>query len=212
MALRNRVTPFGEIVAVAARGTLMGNRGVLHNRERDLVRDWQVRRWIACRVEFRGRHREVMTPGSYTELFFLDEAAALADGHRPCAECRHADYMRFQAAWRSARELLKVPSADEMDVVLHYERRPAPWRKRTHTAEIASLPDGSYIALDGRAWLVYGEWVHAWSPDGYVERQRRPPSGTVSMLTPPSIVGVLRAGYRSVVHPSANPGGTSGAY
>ena len=212
MALRNRVTPFGEIVAVAGRGTLMGNRGMLHNRERDLVRDWQVRRWIACRVEFRGRHREVMTPGSYTELFFLDEAAALADGHRPCAECRHADYMRFQAAWRSARELLKVPSADEMDVVLHDERRTAPWRKRTHTAEIASLPDGSYIALDGRAWLVYGEWVHAWSPDGYVERQRRPPSGTVSMLTPPSIVGVLRAGYRSVVHPSANPGGTSGAY
>jgi hypothetical protein len=203
MALRNRVTPFGEIVAVAGRGTLMGNRGVLHNREREVVRDWQVRRWIACRLEFRGRHREVMTPGSYTELFFLDEAAALADGHRPCAECRHADYVRFQTAWRSACGLRQAPSAEWIDTVLHDERRSAPWQKRTYAADIASLPDGSYIALDERAWLVHGEWVHAWSPDSYVEHQRRPASGVVRVLTPTSIVAALRAGYRSRVHPSS---------
>src|SRR2546425_13358829 len=127
MPLRNRVTPFGEIVAVAGRGTLMGNRGTLHNREREVVRDWQVRRWIACRLEFRGRHRAVMTPGSYTELNFLDEATALADGHPPCAECRHPDYERFQDAWRSARGVLKAPSADEIDVVLHNDWRTGPW-------------------------------------------------------------------------------------
>src|SRR6266702_1668596 len=100
MPLRNRVTPFGEIVAVAGRGTLMGNRGVLHNSKGEIVRDSQVRRWIACQLEFRGRHRELLQPGRWTELFFLDEAAALAVGHRPCAECRHADFVAFQAAWR----------------------------------------------------------------------------------------------------------------
>src|SRR5438105_5285519 len=101
MPLRNRVTPFGEIVAIPQRGALMGNRGILHNTQQDVVRDYQVRRWIACRLEFRGRHRAVMQPGHYTELFFLDEATALADGHRPCAECRSADYRVFQSIWRS---------------------------------------------------------------------------------------------------------------
>src|ERR687885_1053495 len=100
--LRNRVTPYGEIVAVAGRGTLMGNRGRLHDAQRQIVRDWQVRRWIACRLQFRGRHREVMTPGRYTELFFLDEATALADGHRPCAECQRGRYRLFREIWAAA--------------------------------------------------------------------------------------------------------------
>src|SRR5436309_13030535 len=122
MTWRNRVTPFGEIVAVAARGTLMGNRGVLHNAERSIVRDSQTRRWIACRLEFRGRHREVMTPGRWTELFFLDEATALAAGHRPCAECRNADYKVFQAAWQRGVPAVEA-TADAMDALLHDERR-----------------------------------------------------------------------------------------
>ena len=99
MPLRNRVTPLGDIVATEHRGTLMGNRGVLHDDDGMLRRDWQVRRWIACRLEFRGRHRELLQPRRWTELFFLDEATALAAGHRPCAECRNADFRRFQAAW-----------------------------------------------------------------------------------------------------------------
>src|SRR5712691_7877825 len=102
MPLRNRVTPFGDIVAVAGRGTVMGNRGILHDAQRTIVLDSQVKRGIACRLEFRGRHRTVMTPGRWTELFFLDEAMALAADHRPCAECRHADYRAFQEAWRRA--------------------------------------------------------------------------------------------------------------
>src|SRR3979409_2037123 len=101
MPLRNRVTPFGEILALPGRGSLMGNRGILHDPNRRIVRDSQVRRWIACRLEFRGRQRDVMPAGSYTELFFLDEATALAAGHRPCAECRHADFQQFQAYWKS---------------------------------------------------------------------------------------------------------------
>jgi hypothetical protein len=202
VALRNRVTPFGEILAVPGRGTLMGNRGILHDDQRTIVRDSQVRRWIACRLEFRGRHRRIMTPGSWTELFFLDEAAAFAAGHRPCAECRRADFVNFQDAWRRAYPGAR-PMADALDGVLHLERRVRPWVKRTFTADLATLPDGSYITLDERAWLVLDGVLLAWSADGYHDRRRRPIAGTVTVLTPPSIVAVLHAGYQATLHPSA---------
>jgi hypothetical protein len=201
--LTNRVTPFGEIVAVAARATLMGNRGVLHDAERKVVRDWHVRRWIACRLQFRGRHRQVMTPGAYTELFFLDEATALADGHRPCAECRHADYLQFQAAWRRTHPGMPT-SATAMDTALHTERRLRPWQKRTYQTGIELLPDGTLVALDGAAWLLQAGRLRAWSAEGYAETRPRPVLGEVVVLTPPSIVAVLRAGYRPGVHPSAS--------
>jgi len=180
----------------------MGNRGILHDADRKVVRDWQVRRWIACRLEFRGRHRSVMTPGSYTELFFLDEAAALADGHRPCAECRHADFVAFQAAWRAIYPQQPVAMADAIDRVLHAERRVRPFLKRTHFAQIDALPDGSYVMLDGGAWLVRGSRLWAWAADRYVDCVRRPSATGVTLLTPPSIVEVLRAGYQPRLHPS----------
>src|SRR6266508_5138938 len=116
MPLQNRVTPFGDLIATEARGLLMGNRGRLHDAGRRIVRYAQGRRWIACLTSFRGRRRAVMSPGSYTELFFLDEAVALAAGHRPCAECRRHDYRRFQAAW--ARAVGPDVSADAMDLRL----------------------------------------------------------------------------------------------
>ena len=179
----------------------MGNRGVLIDTRRRLVRDSQGRRWIACRLEFRGRHRQVMTPGRWTELFFLDEVTALAAGHRPCAECRHAAFRAFQQAWRAA--LPHAPAnADAMDVVLHAERRLAAWCKRTSVARIEALPDGAFVALDERAWLVYGERLHAWTTDGYTEHVARPARGDVTLLTPPSIVAALRTGYVAAVHPT----------
>jgi hypothetical protein len=179
----------------------MGNRGILHDSQRRLVRDWQVRRWIACRLEFRGRHRSVMTPGSYTELFFLDEAAALADGHRPCAECRHADFRAFQAAWRAVYPD-QPTTADAIDRVLHAERRVRPFLKRTHFAQIDALPDGSYVMLDGGAWLLKGGALWAWAADRYVGRVPRPTATEVCVLTPASIVRVLRAGFQPGLHPS----------
>jgi hypothetical protein len=203
MPLTNRVTPFGEIVALTARGTLMGNRGILHDEKRGVVRDWQVRRWIACRLEFRGRHRSVMQPGHYTELFFLDEATALADGHRPCAECRHADYLAFGNIWRGIHPD-QPASADAIDAILHAERRTRPFSKKTYVAEIESLQDGTYVALDGHAWLVRGSSLHRWSPEGYVERKQRVAVGQVTVLTPPSLVEVLRAGYQPGVHSSVD--------
>jgi hypothetical protein len=203
MPLQNRVTPFGEIVAVADRGLLMGNRGILHDAHRRLVRDSQVRRWIACRLEFRGRHRTVMRPGSYTELFFLDEATAFAAGHRPCAECRHGDYRRFQTAWQTAFPDRSV-RADAMDAQLHPERRVGPGRKKITAAEIETVPDGAFVTLEDRAWLLWIGGMLAWSTAGYVERRPRPATGTVTLLTPPSIVATMRAGYQPEVHPSAD--------
>jgi hypothetical protein len=202
--LRNRVTPFGEIVAVPGRGGLMGNRGILHTPDGQLVRDSQVRRWIACRLEFRGRHHPVLAPGTWTALFFLDEAAALAVGHRPCAECRRADYVAFQSAWRQVYPSATA-SADAMDAVLHAERRVRPWVKRTYPAELADLQDGVYVALDDRAWLVLDRELLAWSTDGYVDRRRRPAHAEVTVLSPPSVVAVLRAGYPVGLHPGARP-------
>lgn len=201
MALQNRVTPFGEVVALPGRGTMMGNRGILHNDERRIVRSWQVKRWITCVLEFRGRHRKVMTPHRYTELFFLDEAAAFAAGHRPCRECRYADYQRFQSLWMACHG--EPANADAMDLRLHAERLEGK-KKRTHTADIATLPDGTYIVLEDRAWLIADDRLHAWSDSGYNEHRARPPRGDVCVLTPRSVVAVLRAGLRPEVHPTAS--------
>ena len=201
MPRRNRVTPAGDIIAVSARGTLMGNRGVLHTPDGTLARDSQVKRWITCRLECRGRHRVVMSPGSYTELFFLDEATSFSAGHRPCAECRNADYKSFQRFWRAAVDA--DASADAMDARLHMERRVRPWVKRTYTAPLASLPDGSFVAADDRAWLVRGGTLLEWTPEGYRTRRNRSELQAVSVLTPPALVAILRAGYPISVHSSA---------
>jgi hypothetical protein len=203
MALRNRVTPFGDIIETPARGTLFGNRGRLHDDERRVVRTWQVRRWIACRLEFKGWHREPMPPGRYTGLFFLDEATALAAGHRPCAECRHEDFVRFRDGWRSAHPG-RTWMADDMDRVLHAERLGPDGSKRLHPARLADLPDGAMIAEDGRAWLVLGNEVLEWTPFRYSERRPRG-RRTVALLTPPSTVSVIRLGYRPDVHEGGDP-------
>ncbi len=204
MPLQNRVTPFGAIVAVEARGMLMGNRGVLHSETRQIVRQSQVRRWIACLTSFRGRQRTVMSPRSYTELFFLDEATALAAGHRPCAECRHADYLRFKLIWEAVHG--GPVSADQIDAVLHADRlegRGSKARQRVHRAEVASLPDGVFLNLDGAASLLWRGHLLRWSAAGYTLRQPVPTGGKVTVLTPQTLVAVIGAGYAPVVHPSA---------
>ena len=178
----------------------MGNRGILHDDAHRIVRPWQVRRWIACVLEFRGRHRQVMQPHRYTELFFLDEATAFAAGHRPCAECRRADYQRFQALWES--RLGRPCDADAMDARLHADRLAAK-QKRTYRDRIARLPDGAYVVLDGTPWLVLGPELHAWSGAGYTRRRPRPVRGEAEVLTPRAAVAVLAGGYRAAVHPSA---------
>jgi hypothetical protein len=206
MPLQNRVTPFGEIVAVPERGALMGNRGILHDDRGRIVRSWQVRRWIACRTSFRGRHRQLLQPHTWTELFFLDEATAFAAGHRPCAECRHADYQRFKEAWAVG---VGAPNgADEMDAVAHADRlegRGAQQRKRTYWEQLANLPEGVFIRLDGSAWLLWGGQLLEWSAGGYhARRQLLPAARHVEVLTPHSFVAALRAGYALQTHTSAS--------
>src|SRR5271169_3259583 len=153
MPRQNRVTPFGEIIAVPERGTFMGNRGVLHDAEGHIKRAWQLKRWIVCVLEFRGRKRQVMTPGRYTELFFLDEATALAAGHRPCAECRHAPFLAFCNAWMTAHPSNNGsarPTADEIDSRLHTELLAPDRSKRSFVAALDELPDGVFVTV--AAW------------------------------------------------------------
>jgi hypothetical protein len=199
MPLQNRVTPYGDIVALPGRGLVLGNRGVLHDEHRTIVRYTQVKRWIACRLEFRGRRRPIMTPRSWTELFFLDEATAFSAGHRPCAECRNADYKRFRDLWRAC--FGEPANADAIDAVLDRERRTGR-KKRTWQSEIASLPDGTYVSIGGTPRIVWGNDLIAWTDRGYGDRLGRCERGAVEVLTPPSIVTLFRAGYLPDVHPS----------
>jgi hypothetical protein len=187
MPFRNRVTPLGELVATPERGLVYGNRGRLHDEHGVIRREWQVKRWISCRLEFRGRRRAggPMAPNRYTGLFFLDEATALAAGHRPCAECRNADYRSFLA-------LTEASSAGELDEMLHAERG------RLHDAELEGLPDGAFVVLDGEPWLVLGSELWCWTPGGYSERRPRL-GGRVDAVTPPTSLRVLASGWRGSV-------------
>jgi hypothetical protein len=201
--LQNRVTPFSELVAHPARGLVYGNRGCLHDDAGRIRRFSATRRWIGCRLAFRGWKRErLLQPGKFTELFFLDEATAFAAGHRPCALCRREDYVRFGEIWA---ELHGETGADTIDARLHDERLVAPRERRLHRAALGDLPDGAFVAEDSLSWLVLGDELLRWTPAGYTER--RPwRQGDVSLLTPPSLVAVLRAGWEPVVpllHPSA---------
>jgi hypothetical protein len=207
MPRQNRVTPFSSIVAVSARGTLTGNRGCLHDDHQNIRRHFQGTRWIICLLEFKNRKRTLMTPGHYTELFFLDEATALAAGHRPCAECQRERFTRFRDLWSRANpELARTPrpAATVMDAAIH-EERTAPiehgprWR-----SSIENLPDGVFVTDDDRtAYLIIRGGCLRWSPSGY-DRRTAPPHYPVRVLTPPSIVRALAAGYAADIHPTAS--------
>jgi hypothetical protein len=209
MPRQNRVTPFGDILTTPARGTVMGNRGVLHDDQGNIKRRWQLKRWLVCVLEFRGRKRTVMTPGHYTELFFLDEATALAAGHRPCAECRHARFLAFCNAWASANPAdggSSRPTAPVIDDRLHAERLGSGRSKPSFLGKLDELPDGVFVTVPAwgeQAYLVWGRHLLAWSPGGYRERRRRPRQAKVKVLTPPSTVGTIQAGYVPDVHPTA---------
>jgi hypothetical protein len=206
MPLQNRVTPFSDLVAIPERGLMYGNRGVLHNEDRRIVRYNAGKRWIVCVLEFRGWHRnDVMAPNRFTGLFFLDEATAFAAGHRPCAECRHHDYQAFRRRWSAwdTRFAERPPSADEMDAQLHQERLAAPRTKRTYREDIATLADGVFIVRDGEPWLLWHAEMLHWTPGGYDQRLPRPARGDATVLTPRSTARTLAAGYVPGVHPSA---------
>jgi len=182
----------------------MGNRGVLHNAAREIVADWRVIRWIACRSSFKGIRRKVFSPRRYTELFFLDEATSLAAGHRPCAECRWDRYKEFCAVWFETGSLARHPSrADEIDRKLHAERVRRDGLKKTYRARLSSLPPGTFIAHRGRPYLLWRGELRRWTFLGYGPATRVSPTGQVEVLTPRPIVRVFRAGFVPQVHESA---------
>jgi hypothetical protein len=207
MPRQNRGTPLGELIADPARGLVYGNRGCLHDEAGRIRRRYNGKRWIACRLRFRGWHwSPLMQPGRFTELFFLDEATAFAAGHRPCALCRREDYRRFTAIWRSLHP--GHTGADAIDAQLQRERvDPATRGQRHHGDAIDTLPDGVFVLRSGIPHLVRGDALLEWTPSGYLSPMARPAGREASVVTPPSLVAVLRSGWDPVVpllHPSAN--------
>ena len=206
MPLQNRVTPLSELIADPARGLVYGNRGCLHDEDGRIRRRYNGKRWIACRLEFRGWQRSpLLQPGKFTELFFLDEATAFAAGHRPCALCRREDYVRFGGLWRELHP--RQVGADAIDDQLHDERIDSKaQRQRHHRAPLDELPEGVFVLRAGEPWLVLGSELIRWTPAGYAERRRRPRGEDALLITPPSLVSILRADWQSAVpllHPSA---------
>lgn len=206
MPLQNRVTPLGELIADPARGLVYGNRGCLHDGNGSIRRRFDGKRWIACRLEFRGwLRRPLLQPGRFTELFFLDEATALAAGHRPCALCRREDYARLVEFWRELHP--DQVGADAMDAQLHAERvAPGTRAHRLHAAPLDELADGAFVLEDGAPWLVLGAELVRWTPAGYAARKPRAPGRQAMLITPPSLVALLAAGRQPLVpllHPSA---------
>lgn len=206
MPRQNRVTPFGELIATSARGMFMGNRGILHDSDGQLTdKRWTHPHWIICQLEFKGRKRPLMSPGCYTELFFADEAVALAAGHRPCAECRREAFDRFKLAWIEGNPQFgfttKTPIA-EIDRILHSERVTRRRQKVTYEAQLGDLPEGTFFSLPelpGSSILVWEGASWAWAPEGYLPMQNLNPGTRVNVLTPKSTVNALRTEYKPVV-------------
>jgi hypothetical protein len=199
---QNRVSPLGEIIAVSGRGAWTGNRGRLHEGRgtREVVRHHQHKTWITCVLSFRGRSVPQWEPNRYTPLFFLDEAVALAAGHRPCAECRHSTYITYRTLWAETRGGA-LTYAKDMDAQLHLERT----GRARHRAPWISLPDGVFVATDRGPAVVVGDHLAVWDQrdNSYRDTLSRPANGTAAVLTPPTTVAILRAGYLVQIDASA---------
>ncbi|MCA9917646.1 MAG: hypothetical protein KC445_06810 [Anaerolineales bacterium] len=210
MPRQNRVTPTGQIIATEARGLFMGNRGILHNAQGEITQPYATKLWIICQLSFKGRRRQLMQPGRYTELFFLDEATALAAGHRPCFECRREAALAFRQAWVAGNPQLPLGESartEEIDAVLHAERLTEAYykkdkQKKTVTAVLHTLPSGTFILWQERPYLLWEDALFPWNPHGYGEPIHHAGSDTVPVLTPPSTVAALAHGYVPEVHPS----------
>ena len=203
MPLQNRVMPTGEIVATPHRGMFTGNRGIIHDPATKMLlkKRWATPAWITCVCEFRGWRRKVMGTRSWTELFFLDEATAFAAGHRPCFFCRRDDANRFRAAWQEGNGVTDILARD-MDALLHRERLDR-GSKRLHPLPmpVEKLPNGAMVQAGDACFLIVQGRPLQWSMAGY--RKADDAIDDAKLLTPPSTLRALSAGYRPMLHPSA---------
>jgi hypothetical protein len=197
--LQNRVDPFGEIIKTSARGSLMGNRGVIHNKYQEITHAFKHKAWITCALEFKGRKRAVMTADRWTELFFLDEATAFAAGHRPCFECRKGDAKRFKSCWIQGNPVYNfsmTTSIKEIDEVIHSERINSDQKKLTHQRMSSSIPEGTFVIVnDHGPYLFSNGELYRWTPFGYENTIAMPEATMLTVLTPNSIVNAFHAGY-----------------
>lgn len=196
--LQNRVDPFGNIIATTARGSWMGNRGMIHNDQKQIVKAFKHSAWIICRLEFKGRKRTVMTPNRWTELFFLDEATAFAAGHRPCFECRKEDAKRFKSCWingNPAYNFSMKTSINYIDEIIHTERLNQSKKSITLQPALSDIPDGTFVQMNDDPYLFANGRLHRWTPFGYEESMAATETSTVTILTPGSIVNAFREGY-----------------
>ncbi|CAL1521200.1 hypothetical protein [Chitinophaga sp. MM2321] len=196
--LQNRVDPMGNIIKTAARGIFMGNRGVLHNENKEILRPFKIKTWITCVLEFKNRKREVMAHNRYTELFFMDEATSFSAGHRPCFECRKEAAVKFKALWLKGNpgyEFDTKTLIKEIDNVLHKERISSSNTKITYEERPDELPDGTFVIFGDEPYLIVKGYMYLWSPFGYSKRMHLPQAGKLPVLTPRSIVNTFRAGY-----------------
>jgi hypothetical protein len=196
--LQNRVDPSGNLIKTKSRGAWMGNRGVLHDGNKNILRPFKHKAWIICLLEFKNWKREVMAPDRYTELFFLDEATACAAGHRPCFECRREDANRFKTCWLKGNpEYGFSPdiSITEIDKIIHGERIGKQGDKVTYEDTVENGSDGIFILVNNEPYVYVKGGIFKWSPSGYGERTLLPETDKITILTPRSIVNAFKAGY-----------------
>lgn len=212
MPLPNGVDPRGNIHSVCPHAGWLGNRGILHRgsgKHAVRYRAWAHKSWITCLLHVPGLHRDLMQEGSYTELFFLDEATAFSAGHRPCGQCRRARFNVFKAAWIAANRPMmkeKVETTREIDRALHADRTTADGQMARWEATFLELPSGAFIEYEGHPALKWKDRLLPWSHAGYGASLPAPQGNRqVTVLTPRSIVAMYAKGFEPLVHPSALP-------
>ncbi len=203
MPLQNRVDPWGNILATSARGTLLGNRGILHNGKKQIIKTYQHQSWVACKLKFKGRKRKLMSPRNYTELFFLDEATAFAAGHRPCCECRRERYIEFKDFWVRANLKKQVDNVkvSVINKIMHKDRI-SKRVKTTYKANINELPDSTIFSNKNSAYMIFKNKIYLWSFEGYCLQSRINLPDEVDVLTPKSIVNAFDLGFKPGIHES----------
>lgn len=199
---QNRIDPFGQLIETSARGAWLGNRGVIHNELQQIVRPFKIKAWITCALEFRGRHREIMQPNRWTELFFLDEATAFSAGHRPCFQCRYEAHQKFKEFWIKGNPeygfTMKTP-VSQIDAIIHAQRIANDKSKIIYEQVIENLPNGTFISILKQPYLVNDEQLFLWRPEGYEKGINLSAIEKVRVLTPLSIVNMFSAGYLAQV-------------
>ena len=204
MPLQNRVNPNGELKAVKSRGAFLGNRGIIHNDEREIIAPFKIKGWVTCQLEFKGRKRELMAKGRYTELFFLDEATAFSAGHRPCAECRRTRYNEFKEKWLEANQSLLLDNSTSIaniDKIIHRDRINKK-QKVTYQDKMHLLPKGTMIEINSIQYLIWNNKVFKWTFEGYEPTNINITNNDVTILTPKSYVEMFKKGFTPTVHSS----------